>query len=106
MITLAIMYTLREGYQEILLSLQAWRLLWKLFLSLLGGRNSFSSLGQWMDSHPCLMPPVFCFVLFFLSTANFFFHVLCILYFEINQSVPLRKQKGSPKFPFRMLCVQ
>jgi len=55
------MYTLRERYQEVLLSLQTWRLPWKLLLLLLGGRNSFSSFFQWMDSHPCLMSPVFCF---------------------------------------------
>ena len=75
LITLAIMYTLRKGYQETVLSPQAWRLLWKLFSSPLGGRNSLSSLCQGTDSHTRLMPPVF-----FWALQTFFFmsYVSCI----------------------------
>lgn len=69
LITLAIMYTLRKGYQETVLSASL-KAPQELFLSLLGGRNSFSSLCYWRDSHSHLTP---LFSFFFLSTANIFF---------------------------------
>lgn len=74
LITLAIMYTLRKGYQETVLSASL-KAPQGLILSLLGGRNSFSSLCYWRDSHSHLTP-LFCFFFWVLQT--FFFSMSCV----------------------------
>lgn len=73
-----------------LLSLRARRCPWKLFSSLLRGRNSFSPLNQWMDSHPCFMPPIS------FEHCKHFFRVLHILYFEVSHTVPFKDVELKP----------
>ena len=65
-----------------LLPLQARRVLRGLFLSLLGGRDSFSSFCHWMDSHSHLIP-LFIFIFWVLKT--FFSYVLFVHLIFLSQ---------------------
>lgn len=102
LITLAITYTLRKGHPETVLPLQARRVLRGLFLSLLGGRNSFSPLCHWIDSHSHLIP-LFIFMFWVLQT--FFFSCPVYLVFLSQPNSSFKTWKRSPGFPFGALCA-
>lgn len=85
-------HTLMRECQEPLVSLQSHRLPWKLLVTQI---LTLAWVGR--ELPPCLIP---------LILQQTHFPVLCMLYFLIDEMVPLkRRRKLSPILPFQILCA-